>query len=707
MPAFFALQRAVSFTLSAVLAALSTASALAELPVRQIILYKHGIAFFEREGTVNSGEEARLVFKNTDMNDVLKSLTVNDAGGGRVLGIRYDSNETLADELTKFPFTIGDTEYLSTFLDRLKGSHIELKSGERTVSGAILSARAVEGGPDADKRVMREQITVLLDSGEMANFDLSAISSLRLLDARLQSQLTQYLQTLAQGKTRDKRTVYIDSTAAAARNLHISYITPAAIWKSSYRLSLGDATSTLEGWAIVDNTTDEDWSNVKLSVVSGRPISFISLLDTPRYGNRQIAELPEDRAAGPVVYGGSVDGAPVTDSGQGGGTGGGVYRQRGQAGGVIAGVLGGVSGAPPPPPPAPNAKQFVANQLMSPGAGLTLREQMEPQSSVQGATGSTLGELFEYNFAGPVTVKRNQSAMLPFLQDKIAARKLLIYTEHDGEHPVNAAEITNSTAKTLDGGPITIYDSGAYGGEALVETVKAGDKRLIGYAVDYGTRITTAYESPNQTIREIHAALGLVRIRYAEHQTRTYTIKNVDSKPKRLLVQQEGLTQYEVLSPKPTERTATAYRFEVQVPANGGQTLKVQQERVYENSTAILSSDRDYLLTLIENKNLSETGRKQLGVISDLKRRLAGVDSDLEAAKTQSGELTDDQTRLRQNIDSLNKVAGQEDQVRRYSAQLAGNEAQLAKLRDTRRNLTTSKADLDTQIRNTVNALDF
>ena len=96
-------------------------------------------------------------------------------------------------------------------------------------------------------------------------------------------------------------------TAPPRAACDLSYITPVAIWKSSYRLSLDAAAPRLEGWAIVDNTTDEDWSNVRLSVVSGRPISFISLLDTPRYGNRQVAELPEDRAAGPIVYGGAVN----------------------------------------------------------------------------------------------------------------------------------------------------------------------------------------------------------------------------------------------------------------------------------------------------------------------------------------------------------------------------------------------------------------
>ena len=81
--------------------------------------------------------------------------------------------------------------------------------------------------------------------------------------------------------------------------------------------------------------------------------------------------------------------------------------------------------------------------------------------------------------------------MLPFLQDKISERKLLVYNDPASQYPLNSVELTNSTGKTLDGGPITVYDANAYAGEALMETLKTGDKRLISYGVDLGTRITT------------------------------------------------------------------------------------------------------------------------------------------------------------------------------------------------------------------------
>ena len=263
----------------------------ADLPVKKVTLYKHGIGFFERAGAIPAGEEVFLDFKNSEMNDVLKSLIISASAGGAVSAVRYDSNATLDQQLGKYPFAIGESEALSAFLDRLKGAHIEIKLGDRTLSGMIMSARSLRRASEDKHQAVTEQLTLLLDSGDLANFDLAAITSFHLLDARLQQQLKEYLETVAQAKVKDKRRLYLPS-AAAPRDLRLTYIAPTAIWKSSYRLTLAPQKSTLEGWAIVDNTSDEDWTNVRLSVVSGRPISFISMLDVPRYGNRQVAELP-------------------------------------------------------------------------------------------------------------------------------------------------------------------------------------------------------------------------------------------------------------------------------------------------------------------------------------------------------------------------------------------------------------------------------
>ncbi len=286
------------------IAAIMASAMAADIPIREVILYKSGVGYFERGGTLRPGESAHLDFKASEMNDVLKSLTVEDRNGGKVTGLRYDSSEPLDQKLAAFPFRIGSQTPLSLFLDQMKGAKVEIKYGAETVSGNIVSGRSVAGD---DKRPEREQLVLMLDSGELRTFDLAAANSIRFADPVLQLQLKDYLLAVNQSRSKDKRSVYIDSSDAKERQIAASYMVPMPVWKSSYRLIFNDKTEpALEGWAIVDNTTGEDWTNVRLAVVSGRPVSFISSLYEPKYVVRQTVDLPEDRAAAPVVYEGGM-----------------------------------------------------------------------------------------------------------------------------------------------------------------------------------------------------------------------------------------------------------------------------------------------------------------------------------------------------------------------------------------------------------------
>ncbi len=293
-----------------------------------------------------------------------------------------------------------------------------------------------------------------------------------------------------------------------------------------------------------------------------------------------------------------------------------------------------------------------------------------------------LGDLFEYRFAAPVTVPKGESVMLPFVQQKVRARKLLVYSESYGQNPMNAVEISNSTGKTLDGGPITIFETGAYSGEALMETLKAGDKRLISYAVDLGTRVTTRFDSASQDIREIHLRRGTLTLRHSARETKTYTARNVDQKAKTLLVEHPARPEYKVLSPTPTETTATLNRFELPLPPAATAKLAVVEERVYETAYAVTDLPPDTLLLYARNKILTEAARAQLEKIVALRKTAVETDRAIARTEKEIQELGQDQERLRQNINSLNRVAGQQEQVQRYSRDLAGQETKLAALRD-------------------------
>ena len=667
----------------------STALA-ADIPIREIILYKSGVGYFERAGTLSPGESARLDFKATDMNDVLKSLTLQDRNGGKVTGLRYDSSEPLEQKLAEFPFKIEGQAPLSSFLGQMRGARVELKFSAETISGTILSARLAAS---EEKKPDREQVVLLLDSGDLRTLDLAAASSIRFADPKLQAQLKDYLTAVNQSRSKEKRSIYIDSSDAKERQIAASYMIPSPVWKSSYRLIFDEKSdSTLEGWAIIDNTTGEDWNNVQLAVVSGRPVSFISQLYEPKYLARQTVDLPEDQAANPVVYGGVI-------------------------GGIVNGVPDGES-RPAPPMGQPVARAKALNgrdrsqmvTLASPVPAVTgsYQSSMGAVSAVTAnVAAADLGELFEYRFATPVTVKKDESAMLPFLQQKIGSRKLLIYSENYGEHPMNAAELTNSTGKTLDGGPITVFDAQSYAGEALMTTLKTGDKRLISYAVELGTRITSKFDSTGNLVREIHVNRGILTTRQAQQETRTFTIRNVDQKPKTLIIEHPQRPGYKLLNQKPSETTADAYRFEVKLGPDATQKFAVNEEQLFDNTYQVSSITPDMLLTYVRNKAISETGRRELQQILDLKRQIADTDNQIHQTDSEVTTLVNDQDRVRRNIQSLNNVNGQQEQVQKYARQLSTQENQLASLRDHASELKKQKATLESNLNTQIEKLDF
>lgn len=647
----------------------------AELPVRKVILYKHGIGYFERGGEIPAGQSARLDFKASEMNDVLKSLTIFDLTGNSVAGVRYDSSLPLASKLAEFPFKLGDRSPLTDFLDQLKGAKVELKFGQSSVAGQIVGARSAQG--HEKPQTTTDTITLLTAAGDIQSFDLGAASSIRLSDPELQLQLSEYLRSLNSSRSREQKSVYIDSARDAARKLSVAYTIPMPIWKSSYRLVL-DAGATkkpmLEGWAIIDNTTNEDWTRVDLSVISGRPISFISNLYAPKFLQRQVAELEEDKPLAPVMY----KSAPV---------------------GVIGGIAGGMSGG------APQGRmrmEGTADSVQIQTSSATISNVM-----VDAATREA-GELFEYRFSQPASVKRNESVMLPFVQQEIAARKLLIYTENSGrENPLNSAELTNSTGKTLDGGPMSVYDGGVYAGEALVNTFKAGDKRLLSYASDLGTRVVEDSNEAPRFLREVKVSNGQITQRFTSEVTKTYKITNVDKKQKSLMIEHAIRYDHKLVTAKPAEQTATHYRFEVKLTGEAGQTFSVKEERTISEGNMITNLGDDDLGVLISGNRLSAEAKQVLNEILTLRRQVNQSNSTIKTLGAQVVETTTDQERVRRNLQSLNSVAGQQERVQKYASDLANLDGRIVTLRDQIAAETKKRDDLNRQLSLRIDAANF
>ena len=625
----------------------------AELPVRSVVLYKNGVGYFQRAGTLAPGEAARLEFKAGEMNDVLKSLTVRDKAGGAVRSIRYDASEPFAQRLAEYPFK--PTDRLSGLLDQSKGARVSVSNGSETVTGTIVGARTASGGSAQGDR---EQVNLLLDGGELRTLELPASATIRFADAGLQRQFADYLQLLLKSRSTEKRSLTLESTDAKARDLVVGYMAPFPAWKTSYRLILEEATQGhLEGWAIVDNTSGEDWNGVGLALVSGRPVSFISPIYEPRYVARPTAQLAEDRAVAPMVLGSAVRPAPA---------------------------------------PAP-ARLAMAPQS---AARMAAQESVGPSSVAPAAEARELGDLFEYRIPGNVTVRRGESAMFPFVRQKVAARKLSLV--RDGGDPMHIVELANQTPLTLDGGPVTVFDAGAYAGEALMDTLKAGDKRHVAYGRDLGLRYTTHFESGSEVQRTLSAVRGVITSTTAVRETRTYGLENLDARPKTVLIEQYARPEYRLVDRTPSEKTASAYRFEVSLAPKGGQKFAVVEERILENAIAISSLSSDGILQYARNKVLSDAGRRQLEEIAALKARHAEAEAAARDLQRQITEGDADQERTRRNISSLNSVAGQQATVQGYAKQLAEREDGLRRLRaekgEADRRVAAARAELDRRI---------
>jgi hypothetical protein len=668
----------------------------AELPVTRVVLYKNGLVLFERSGQVKPGEPVRLEFKKSEMDDVLKTLVL-DSAGGAISNLRYQLDEPLETRLGQIGLTIKSGVTLAGLLDQLRGAKVSLTASSGAIDGTIVSGRLSQHAQQAQK----QELTVLTTGGELRVIDLDGVSAVKLSDDRLQKRLTEALGAYEQAQSQERKSLWVE-TGGKGGSLLARYLAPAPAWKSTYRLAFlekpGDKNEAmLEGWAIVENTSESDWRNVQLTVVSGRPISFISKLYEPKYVERQSLELAEVDNALPAEYASSP--AP---QGVVGGAPGGVPG--GAAGGVIGGLLSAA-------PAARDVRQFDGLGLRSPKTIPKVIAMMPESALPLKAPTSTVisdteaqeaGELFEYKFNQPASVKAGESLLIPFVQQKISARQLYIWNQSEGAHPQRAAELKNTTGKTLDGGPVTVYGPEGYTGESLLSTLKAGDKRFITFAIDLGTKVTTKFDSSSEVVRSIKAERGVITTKTAIEQRTTYTISNVDAKEKALLISHPVQGDLQLLSPKPEEKTAERYLFAATVPAAGTVSLTVAEERPLQESIAILPMPADQIVAWMSGRKFTAETKKKLEPIVAKKREAAVVEAGIQKDEKQLTSLTADENRLRSSIGTLNQVPGQQEQVQRYAADLAKKENEIqaahARIDEARKRQATLEEELATLV---------
>jgi hypothetical protein len=539
LASFPAVQSLVGQSLSSQSNSSAADDSAARLPVTRVILYKNGVGYFEHAGRLRGSQEVNVDFTTAQLNDVLKSLTVLDLGKGRITGVSYNSNAPLERRLGSLHLAVGENPTTAQFLDALRGARLEVHSGSESASGRLLSVDEREIPTKGDQKVTIDQISIVSDSGEVRVFDLTPSTSVRVAEKEVNEEVGKYLGLVASTRDQDLRRMTISTAGEGERNLLVSYISEVPVWKSTYRIVIpNEGKPLLQGWAIVDNTVGEDWKNVELSLVAGAPQSFVQELSQPYYTRRPVVGLPQNAMITPQTHEATME--PQTEVINGA-----LKTPSGIAGGVPGGIAGGVMGASMSVPSAPRAQMGMGSGIGG-GVGGGVFTAMagrpdvtEVAESLEAGTTTAqtreLGDLFEYKLHDRVTIRKNQSALVPILQSRIDAEKVSVWNPSQSA-VLRALWVDNTSDLTLDGGSFNVLEGDAFAGEGLMDAIKPGEKRLLSYAADLGVLIDGKQKAENQRVTKVIIAHGVMMQSTQERQENTYTIRNRDSSPRTIVI---------------------------------------------------------------------------------------------------------------------------------------------------------------------------
>ncbi len=761
------------------------------LPIRRVILYSNGVAYIERRGTVTGHAEISLSFKQSQVDDVLKSMVVLDLGQGRIGAVSYNSSAPPAARLADIPFSIDAGSEgengggLAGVLSQLQGAHVAITTANRTAIGSILTVE--ERKPEKDGLKTSHCLVITSETGELMSFDLDDIRSIKLIDEGARRDLNEFASATASARRRDAKTIVVTSDGIGAREMLVSYTIAAPIWKTTYRVVLDSSGKPFfQGWAIVDNVSEEDWKNISLSLVSGSPVSFIQQIQRPFYRYRPVVPMPEDLNLDPQIY------EPAEGGGGPGGGGGGVA-------GTVSGVVTDPNGAVVPgatvtitnsetqqsvvtstssegrytsPVLAPGTYSVkvdssgfkstvltnlpvrshsasrgnirlevgsvqetvtitASSEVLNSSSSTTVRGLYslrggvsntssldgvsisdaitQPESGVEtAATGSEVGDLFEYRIDQPVTVPRDRSALIPILQTRMEGERVSIYNESARQdRPMGGILLKNTSPLTLEGGALTVIEGDAYAGEALMERLKPGEQRLISFELDLGTLVTARAKEKRAPTFLVRAVNGVFQAHYHQTNQKIYVVTNQTDKPRVVMIEHPVRQDWTLSgdTQKPEEKTANYYRFRVKVGPHEKFELPVTEQRVLMETYTLTNFTRQDLELFVAKNYIDSNTRTTLERIIDLRSRLAAKEARVESIDAEVEQIAKDQERLRDNIKALTATAEAKQLISRYVAKADNQETRLEQLNKEKQTLAEEIASLEGELETVVRGI--
>jgi len=625
-----------------------------ELALKRVMLSSGGLGYFEYEAQVDGDATLKLTVALDQVDDVLKSLVVYDDKGGTG-GLSLPGKEPLRQVFKDLPFDQSALESPADLLGALKGADITVR-GSRAMAGRIVSVAEEQVASNDGKTISkRTRVTLFTDHG-LEQFILEDAEDLQFTDPALRDKVAKALLAIQANRAKESRTLELSARGQGKRTVRVAYIVTVPVWKASYRLTLpADSQATkaaLQGWATVENLSGQDWKDVELTLVSGRPIAFHQALYEAYYVNR-----PEV----PVEVAGRLN--PYIDRG-------GVEAQN---------VKRAEPAFAPPPAPAP-PPPIAAPQYM---AGTGAPSQIAGNPDQIQATDAATQVVFK--FPSPVSVANGRTLSIPVVDRELVAQRLALFqSDSTQRNPMAAVRLSNDGDTGLPPGILTIYERGkdnavAYVGDARLSAFPVGEARLLAYALD--EKITVERDA-TQTSRLATASIADGVLHYSRilRQTTTYRIKGPAKEPRQLVILQRRLPGWNLTKPdaKSVEISEGNYRLPFQLPGGDHtQVAEVVQEQTQQQELQLLDSSADQIKVFAQTQEFDAKTREALTKILQLQQVVADAERKAGQIETDRQQIVQEQSRLRDNLKS---VPANSDLQRRYLTTLDKQETELETL---------------------------
>ena len=683
------------------------------LTLKRVSLSSSGVGYFEYEAQVRGKATLSLPVGLDTVDDVLKSLVIYDAQGS-IGGVSLPGLDPIAQTLKQLPFDAAALNRPAALLEALRGAEISVGPNGATkqpsLRGRIVSVLPIAA---TDKDPAKHQVMLMTPQG-MQQFVLETAENLQFEDPVLRDQIAKALAALSNNRAKDARTIDIISEGKpndpSLRTVRVGYVSTVPIWKNAYRLTLpqalpsvvqAQAQAQVQGWAVIENMSGQDWNGVQLTLTAGKPIAFSQQLYRSYYNTRpQIGiELP-----GNIVP--TADAGTFWENGKDG------VGKNEQAPMVVGNKL---ASQRPAAAPASMARSVIGNMSLATASGVGFSgevslgadsQKMPTQVAQAYDTAAVQDDSTQtsYTFGLPVTVGSGRSLSIPIIQNELPMARVALYQPNvNAQHPLAAIELANTTANGMPAGAATLYEATSVGnqfvGDAQLSVLPASDKRYVSYALDQKVSIAQRHENTSK-LKSYRINGAHLMTEHAREQASVFTIKSTHAAPRDVVVEVPVLGAGWELQTSTAHsaigKTATAYRRNIAAAPHTSSVVDVRQTHNSVNIQPLVNFNPQQLRDIAKTPEFDAASKPLLDAVLALMEARNALNQQAAALDKQLRDVRENQNRIR---DNLKAVPVKSEPHTRYMAELNTADAQDAQLQTQLSEATRKKLAAETALK--------